>query len=129
MADTGTDQQQLTEQAKTEAAELEQDIQEAKTEAAEARDSGDTDRAERLETRVGSLETKLDSVLDKLTKLAERPFHPAPEEKPDPAADTTAGDQADGKDTAAGDQADDKPKPKGRRPSRAFFGSRADYDD
>ncbi|MFJ6530876.1 hypothetical protein ACIQMZ_37220 [Streptomyces longwoodensis] len=125
-------EQQLTEEAKTEAAEIKDDIKETKAEAAEARADGDTARAERLENRVGALETKLDSVLEKLGKLVDRPFHPAPETTPPPDDQGRTGDGAAEKDAApetpAGTPAEDK-KPRGRRPSRAFFGSRADYDD
>ena len=120
---------QLAAEARTEAAEIKADIKETRAEAAEAREDGDTARAAQLEKRLDSLETDLKSVLSQLTTLVQRPFHPAPEERTDTTS--AAGTATDDKGTAATSAAGDgqPAKPRGRRPSRAFFGSRADYDD
>lgn len=129
---TESDPQQLTQEAQTEAAEIKDDIAEAKDEAAAAREAGDTARAARLEQRITGLETKLDKALEQLTALAERPFHPAPEDAAPPAdAQGRTGDGAAEKDAApeAGTQTPPQDKPKGRGPSRRWFGDRAGSDD
>lgn len=125
---TASDPQQLADQAATEAEEIKDDIKETEAEAEQARKDGDPDRAARLEQRVKGLETKLDSVLDKLTALSERPFHPAPEAAPEAAPDDKgpAGDGAVEKDAGAEGQ---EKKPKGRTASRGWFGDRAGSDD
>lgn len=123
MGDTKTDPEKLTEEVKTEAAEVTADIKETKEEAEAARQAGDTAKADRLETRVNGLETKLDGIAETLKGLAERPFHPAPEEKP---AATPALEEKTTEETPA---AEDKPKAKGRTYNRGWFGSRADSED
>lgn len=124
-------EEQLAAQAETEASEIRADIEETRQEAAEAREDGDTATAAKLEKRLDGLETDLKSVLGQLQKLVERPFHPAPEERTDTSSDAAPDGQGRTGDGAAEkDAAPETPaKPRGRRPSRRFFGTRADYDD
>jgi hypothetical protein len=129
---TETDPQQLAAEAQTEAeevkadiAETKADIAETKEDIAEAKEAGDSGRVARLEEQLKAQDAKLDTVIAQLGKIADRPFHPAPELAPEPAAPA-----AGTPETPAAPAAEDKPaKPKGRRASRAFFGSRVDDDD
>lgn len=120
---TETDPDKLTEQATTEAAEVTADIEETKGEIQEAKAAGDTDRAERLEKRVESLETKLDGIASTLTKLADRPFHPAPEPEPKTEGDTNTPPPA--AETTTTD--DDTPPAKTSR--NGWFGKRWNPED
>ena len=120
---TETDPQQLAEEVKTEAEEVKADIAETKEDIADAKEAGDTHRVARLEEQLKAQDAKLDTVIAQLGKIADRPFHPAPELNPEPAAPAAP-------ETPAAPAAEDKPaKAKGRRASRAFFGSRVDDDD
>jgi hypothetical protein len=122
---TETDPQQLAAEAQTEAEEVKADIAETKEDIAEAKEAGDSGRVARLEEQLKAQDAKLDTVIAQLGKIADRPFHPAPELAPEPAAPAAPETPA-----AEAPAAEDKPvKPKGRRASRAFFGSRVDDDD
>lgn len=126
-AESAPDTDDLTKEVRTEAAEIKDDIQETKKEAEQARESGNDERADRLEKSVIALETKLDTVVKQLTALADRPFHPAPEaeKEADPAADEKAGTGDQDQDQAD----DDTPKKPTRTYSRGWFGSRASSED